>query len=173
MTEHRQLDRLIDDVARRMTDAEPAADMRARVLEAITHLETRTSVLPAWRRWHLVPIAATLAIATATFVIVSRPPSPPASARQAPTPAVAPIETAAANVSPAVNTGASRTEKPAEAPVDPDRDWLDRAVPALGHPELLTMTPIQSDAIEIPEWKIEPIVVPPINAGGSNGGVKL
>ena len=59
-------DRVIDDVARQMTDAQPPADFRARVLARIIEGQSPRS---AWRAaWILSPVAAAALIVVAIFI---------------------------------------------------------------------------------------------------------
>jgi hypothetical protein len=60
-----RIDRAIDDVARRMTEGAPSADLKARVLSRLDRLESAAS----WR-WRLVWIAAPLAAAAAVIFMV-------------------------------------------------------------------------------------------------------
>ncbi len=84
-------DRVIDEAARQMTDAQPPADFRARVLARIA--EGR-GARRRWRAaWILPPIAATAAIVVAILVargprepapVAARLPSAPVAEMQAP-----------------------------------------------------------------------------------------
>jgi hypothetical protein len=67
--DNERLDAAIDEVARRMTEGAPGADLRARVLERIGEARERRSI---WRSpWVLSPIAVAAIVLVA--IVVARP----------------------------------------------------------------------------------------------------
>jgi hypothetical protein len=145
------VDRLIDDVARGMTDVNPPLHLRAAVLE---RLDRR----PSWRlAWVAAPltVAAALALAIALRddgVTVNPPPANSPAAQTRP--------------SPVTNTPAADIGEPARKPVSalwtaPAMSTI-RSLAALPPPRALETREIQPEALAIPLLDVKPIVTEPI-----------
>jgi hypothetical protein len=154
------LNRVIDDVARRMTAGRAAPDVRSRVLD---RLDDR----PPWHwRLALVPTAIALAIAA---VILARSANRPAvvatDSTRAPETAQLPrgqerpvtSETPSIGVSPKP-VGAHRI-----GTIAPPSELEELAIPSLGAPEAVTLVSIQPEALEIRPLDTAPLVIPPLD----------
>jgi hypothetical protein len=145
------VDRLIDDVARAMTDANPPADLRATVL---ARLDRR----PSWRlAWLAAPVtvAAVLAMAIALRdrgVTVQPAPASPAVAQALSTPVVDPAPAIIAE--PARQRSSSRQRAQTMATIP--------SLAALPGPRALKPFEIQPDALAIPLLHMKPIPTEPI-----------
>jgi hypothetical protein len=145
------VDRLIDDVARGMTDVNPPLDLRAAVLE---RLDRR----PAWRLlWLAAPVtvaaALVLAIGLRDEVVTVNP--PPAISPVVQTVSKPLVDPPAAGVGEPVRK-ATRPRPPAVAlsPI--------RSLAALSGPRALGARDIQPDVLAIPLLDMKPIVTEPI-----------
>ncbi|HEX5214508.1 MAG TPA: hypothetical protein VFV98_03545 [Vicinamibacterales bacterium] len=165
---------LIDDVARRMTDVAPPAELRARIV-------ARLGDRPApWRAW--MPLAAAAAIVTAIVGVSVARPAPP---RRTSTPLAALSQTTAGNLPaaaliPANNTAMPikpiRKKRPArpEAISAAEAAWRARAIPAIAALAPLTTDEIQPESLTVPLLELKPLVtlpviVAPIDADASGG----
>jgi hypothetical protein len=171
------LDAAIDAVAREMTEGEPSAALRARVLEQIEHGRRRS--LPVGPRWAWASAAAVLTLAVLTAVWVFRPVPAPGGAQ------TAVAERQAGGPSPAA-AGPSRRERPPSAVSPADgpsvtrpavagragRDALIRTVqartfedthpvPALAEIEPLRFTAVEPDPLQIAAVEVAPL--PPMS----------
>lgn len=146
------MDRLIDDVARVMTEPAASAGLRGAVLARI---ERR----PMHRRaWLVVPVTA--AAAAVLAIALRGPSSRPDPVRNPPNAQTASNATALApdpgDTAPVVTvrTPGIRRSSPRTAPV--------RTIPALAGPAPLTSDGIQPDALAIPLLHMKPIVTEPL-----------
>jgi hypothetical protein len=162
------LDDLITSTARKMTDADPPVDLRARVL---TRLDVRTR--STWT-WPLLPAAATLMALAVVMTMVVRRPHPPiqaldtepsvssAAGRALAVDPEAAVERPVVVSDPAVvrRSGSSSGDRVSEA----QTEWQARALPALSEPLTLTMRDIQPDVLSIRQLETRPLVIAPIGA---------
>jgi hypothetical protein len=145
------VDRLIDDVARAMTDANPPADLRAAIL-------ARLDQSPSWRlAWLAAPVtvAAVLAMAIALrdrSITLQPAPASPAVAQALSTPVVDPA--AAIVAEPARQRSSSRRRAQTMATIP--------SLAALPGPRALRPFEIQPDALAIPLLSMKPIPTEPI-----------
>lgn len=144
------MDRLIDDVARGMTDVHPPLDLRAAVLE---RLDRRPSRLV----WLAAPLTVAAALALAIVlrddaVTVNRPPAISPVAQNAARPVADPPAAGAGD--PVRKTTRARPPAAAMAPI--------RSLAALPGPRALEARQIQPDALAIPLLDMKPIVTEPI-----------
>ena len=149
------MDRLIDDVARVMTEAAPSAGLRGAVLSRIE----RRSV--HWRAWLVVPVTAAAAVVLAIALRgpASRPDpvrTPPRveAASNATAPSLAPVPPETRTTGAALRTPRVRRSSPRTAQV--------RTIPVLAEPAALVAHDIQPDALAIPLLRMKPIVTEPI-----------
>lgn len=148
------MDRLIDDVARVMTEAAPSAGLRGSVLARI---ERRPWHL---RPWLVVPVtAAAVVLAIALRGPASRPDpvrTPPnvQTASNATAPSLAPVRPATGTTGAAPRPPGVRRSSPRTAQV--------RTIPVLAEPAALVAHDIQPDALAIPLLRMKPIVTEPI-----------
>jgi hypothetical protein len=147
------LDRLIDDVARVMTEASPSAGLRDAVLARIERRPVH------WRAWLLVPVTAAAAVVLAIALRgpASRPdpvrmPPHVETASNAPAPSLAAVPPEATGA--ALRIPRVRRSSPRMAQV--------RTIPALAEPAALVAHDIQPDALAIPLLRMKPIVTEPI-----------
>jgi len=166
MTEH-----LIDDVARRMTNVTPPAELRARVV-------ARLGDRPApWRAWVPLAAAAALVAAVAGVSVARRAPQ-----LRTTTPLPAVSQTTAGNMSAAAQVPATATAVPArkkhpiksETISAAEAAWRVRAIPAIAAAPLLTADDIQPQSLSVPLLELKPLVtlpviVAPIGADASGG----
>jgi hypothetical protein len=153
-------DRVIDDVACALTDAEPAASMRTRVLAAIGgEPQHRRRVAPAV----VLAAAAGVVVALAAGAGVWRTEPPRRDdvggiARVEP-PAVVPIEPGATAKPEATLVGgrSPATSRGGVAPTAEEVAWLGRAVPALAPPAALLLDDIQPFAVVTPLLDVTPL----------------
>ena len=145
------MDRLIDDVARGMTDVNPPADLRAAVL---ARLDRR----PSWRlTWLAAPVTAA-AIFTVAIVLrdggVTVKPAPVSSpvAQTPSAPVTTPPEAVVNEPLPASRS--SRRPAPLMSAIP--------SIPGLPGPRALDPGAIQPDALAIPLLHMKPIVTEPI-----------
>lgn len=146
------MDRLIDDVARVMTDAAPSAGLRGAVLARIERRPVH------WRAWLVVPVTAAAAavLAIALRGPESRPDpgrTPPQvqTAANATAPSIAPVP---AEAGVALRTPRVRRSSPRTAQV--------RTIPLLAEPIALRAPTIQPEALAIPLLRMKPIVTEPL-----------
>jgi hypothetical protein len=149
------LDRLIDDVARVMTETGPSAGLRGAVLARIERRPVH------WRAWLVVPAtaAAAVVLAIALRAPASRPDSvrtPPnvQAASNATAPSLAPVPPETGTTGAAPRTPRVRRSSPRMAQV--------RTIPVLAEPAALVAHDIQPDALAIPLLRMKPIVTEPI-----------
>ena len=149
------MDRLIDDVARVMTEAAPSDGLRGAVLSRIE----RRSV--HWRAWLVVPVTAAAAVVLA--IALRGPASRPDPVRTPPhvetasnaTPlSLAPVPPETRSTGAALRTPRVRRSSPRTAQV--------RTIPVLAEPAALVAHDIQPDALAIPLLRMKPIVTEPI-----------
>jgi hypothetical protein len=171
------LDRVIDDVARRMTAIEPPADLRARIM---IRIDARPERAPRWWTRRLVPIAvgaAAVAMIGVALRLPHRATAPAAPAVSAPVPA--PIESGA--VADATDNRDTSLDQPrarvtatkvasAAQPSDEELAWLERAVPALAQLEALAVASIQPETLTIAHIEVKPLVTGPVNPAPVNSG---
>lgn len=146
------MDRLIDDVARGLTDVNPPLDLRAAVLG---RLDRR----PSWQLvWLAAPVAvaATLAVAIALRgdgVTVNHPPVLSPVVQDVSKPLVDPP-----------GAGAGESERKPISPRPPAVAMSPiRSLAALPGPRALGAREIQPDALAIPLLDMKPIVTEPID----------
>jgi hypothetical protein len=168
---------LIDDVARRMTVADPRPALRARVMAGIGEASQDTS-----RRW-LMPVAGSAALATlalAWFLVPSRPmiEAPPVVTQRAPVVVAEPEVARPAEVQVARATSVRAPRAVVAAPVPLVWDTAPMAeVPGLppleGPPpiviepitwDVVTITPLNVELIEVKALVVEPLA--PVDRGG-------
>jgi hypothetical protein len=108
-----RLNAAIDMVAREMTESEPSAALRARILNAVE--QGRRYHAPVVPRWAWMGVAAAIALAAATTVWINRPlPAPEdASTRAAQQRAAVPVPQAAAQMALSPQPGSRPGESPA------------------------------------------------------------
>jgi hypothetical protein len=157
------LNRVIDDVARRMTAGRAAPDVRSRVLD---RLDDR----PLWHwRLALVPTAIALAIAV---VILARSTNRPAviatDSTRAPETAQLPRgqERPASSKTPSIGVSprpAGDGEAHRIGTMAPPSELQELAIPFLGAPEAVTLVSIQPEALEIRPLDTAPLVIPPLD----------
>jgi len=177
------LDAAIDGVAREMTDAEPSADLRGNVLEAIERGGRLHA--PAFPRWAWAGAAAVLvlAVAMAIWVAGRRHGTPDAPAQSAairglasPAPdrsASAPIGQSAAVVHAAAQPTAAQSVRRRSAPPPIAGDTLAESlgsIPPLTLEPLSHHPPIQIDTISIEAVGISEVTIRPIEIGPLNAG---
>ena len=170
MNEHPNLNRLIDDVGRQMTTAEPSPYLRARVLGRLDNARPRR-----WM-WMLGPLAAgaTVVALVATHGVTVAP-SAPASALRAsagrpdnalgtpegrPSAPSAPAAPTAPHGSSAPSARVTPTHPGGPRPSAEEVAWQDRAIPILAAPEMLTLDSIQPEALEIRPLLTTPLTLP-------------
>ncbi|MGE5199754.1 MAG: hypothetical protein ACM3H9_08940 [Rhodospirillaceae bacterium] len=169
---------MIAAVAREMTEGEPSAALRARVLEQVEHGRRRS--LPVVPRWAWARAAAVLTLAVLTGVWVFRPVPAPGGAQTAvaerqagrPAPAAAGSERRErppSAVSPAERPSVTRTAASGRAGRDAvartvqARTFEDtHAVPALAEIEPLRFTAVEPDPLQIAAVEVDPL--PPMPA---------
>jgi hypothetical protein len=175
------LNDLIDSVARQVTAGDPPAHLHARVLAQLGERARWPSI------WKWAPAALVLAGLLVATVLVHRAPPPvgPASVRTAgastpvPSPAANPPGSASPD-SAAVQTvnrvaknppSRAATRRIADdlsawqahaAAAENELAWRDRAIPALGHPESVTLVGIQPTPLEIRPLNTAPLSVAPM-----------
>jgi hypothetical protein len=152
-----RIDRAIDDVAYRMTEGAPSADLKARVLAQIEQQDPSPS---RWRVvWLAAPIAAAAVIALIVFArqegAIEKPGAQPSIAPRSdqPLPAARQPETALA----ATQTDAS---PPRAAAGNAPRDIVNRAIPAHS-----SRTPSVVEALAPPGLTVPSIAVPSMAIG--------
>ena len=162
---------LIDDIARRMTDVTPPADLRARVV-------ARLGDRPApWRAWMPVTAAAAIVTVVVGVSVARRAPQPRTT-----TPLVAVSQTTAGHLSAAAPVAATATAVPArkkrsvksETISAAEAAWRVRAIPAIAAAPPLTADDIQPQSLSVPLLELKPLVtlpviVAPIGADASGG----
>lgn len=147
------MDRLIDDVARGMTDVNPPLALRAAVLERLDRRPARL----VWLVWLAAPLTVAAALAVAIVlrddgVTVNRPPAISPVAQNAAKPVVDPPAAGAGE--PVRKTARPRPPAAAMTPI--------RSLAALPGPRALEARQIQPDALAIPLLDMKPIVTEPI-----------
>jgi len=117
---HVDLDAAIDAVAREMTDVEPSASLRARVLDAIEQQQRRPALaFPRWAWAGAGTLVLALALATSIWMTRSAPEPGHAGTTVAEHSAPAPVRSAVAP--PATAPGSDRGTAVAAATTAPDR----------------------------------------------------
>ena len=192
------IDAAIDVVAREMTDLEPSAAMRARVLERIEQDRQRPGF--ALPRWAWAGVAATMVLAVATGLWLTRPLAGPnglegtVAERRAPAPKSSdrtpPRQVAQAGGEPGA-TAASRAGRPAlsaraqpglatrgaQSAVETSAGAVaedDALVPALADIEPLRFSTVEPAALHVPSVEVAPldalptIDIPSLNPGSTN-----
>ena len=162
---------LIDDVARRMTDVVPPAELRARVV-------ARLGDRPApWRAWMPVAAAAAIVAVVAGVSVARRAPqlrtaAPLATASQTVAGHTSPAALAAENIT-AVPVRKARAVK-SEAISAAEAAWRARAIPAIAVALPLVAEDIQPERLNVSLLELKPLVtapviVAPIGADASGG----
>ena len=174
-------DRLIDDVARRMTAGDPPAALRARVMSRVE--ERRRPMRRSW----LIPVAAILtigAIAVAATVAVRSGhvptttadlkvrPAATLSATSATTPAETAIPSKQAGRTSAHRVIQNRRASASSQPTAEELAWRARAIPALDPIDPLKVERIQPSALAIPLLQIAPLTTPPVTISGVDNSGK-
>ena len=154
-------DDLIDHVAARMTDAEPSARLRARVL---AHLDDA----PAARGWSWMPVAATVA-AAATLAIAIAWPRPDAAPSLPMLPAVASLAFFAPSHDDAVPVRVRRNPNATHAVSEADAALGVNGIRALDAFTPVTFDGIQPAPLAIPLLVITPLSATATTAGGDGG----
>ncbi|HYN05850.1 MAG TPA: hypothetical protein VES67_00530 [Vicinamibacterales bacterium] len=143
------MDRVITDVARAMTNADPPGGLRTAVLSRI---EPR----PAWRLiWIVSPVALTVLVA---LMIGLRPSG---SKPEMPLPASPVAATSIAAAGPASPLVTQPAPARAASPRPTPRLSV-RSIAALAEPTTLSAEDIQPDVLDIPLLRMKPIVTEPI-----------
>ena len=160
---HIDIDAAITQVAREMTAAEPATDIRARVLGRLGDRPSGS----LWRWAPLLTFAASLAILAGTWTLWPRaaPPTAPAPVTLARTEPAGPAsEHALQTAAPALRVQrVSVANRPApEVMSEAERAWHERAVPALAGPTALAIDPIEHTGTTIAPIEIQPLVTEPL-----------
>ena len=170
---------LIDDVARRMTDVAPRADLRARVVAQLRDRPT------PWRAWLPAMATATALVVAAAGAVVSRPElirrdvTPPGTAAlpvvAAPT-VTAHVDTGAPAQEPLATPrrGARKTAPKPEVLSAAEAAWRLRAIPVIEGAAPLTTEDIQPQSLRVPLLELKPLVtlpviVAPISAADHSG----
>jgi hypothetical protein len=160
------LDDLITAVARRMTAAEPPADLSARVL---MQLRPRRAVFLSW--W--LTTAAVLAAGLA-FVVVRESGRPETIAPPTPLSTVArtdaggPHDAANAAAHTVAGAAARRATRRVSRISDAELAWHARAVPELIASDPIAIAPIQPSALAIPLLEVAPITAEPLRGSTVN-----
>jgi hypothetical protein len=168
----RDLDRVIDIVARHLTAGEPPVALRARILARI---DDRT----ARRRLRMfVPAAAGLAAIVVVAVFLWYPSHlsapgavAPSIARAELSPASSPRIDGAVPGASSVSTRAVARRANGQTRISPgELAWRARAIPALDRLDSLTLETIQPAALTIPLLELEPIVTAPLTTAATGDG---
>ena len=152
--------RVIDDVARDMTVADPAADFRARVMERVsTTPPARGLAALAWT-WRGATLAAAVVVATIALGVTQpfRSPEPQLSSARGSSGSatvLAPADPATGIEVPATATAVrrSRAPQPSAALVE----WRARNIPALADVAALEMEGIQPAGLSISQLSVTPL----------------
>lgn len=157
--------RVIDDVARDMTAATPAAEFRARVVERVSATrQTRHVAALAWT-WRGAIAAAAVVIA-ALAVSVAQPfrsSEPPRSVARVSTPSSPVVAPADPATSAGVPAPATVRRTPAPQPSAALVAWRERNIPALADVAALDMmAPIQPAGLSISQLSVRPLEIAPI-----------
>ena len=163
---------LIDDVARRLTEVVPPADLRARV---IAQLADRPS---PWRAWRPAVAAATVLIAVAGFGLQRRFTVAQTAGLPLPaSPALVRDIGGAALVPAAVTTAPLRPRRVAKPAIISAAElaWRARVIPAIAAAQPLAAESIQPASLTLPLLELKPLVntpvtVAPISAADASGG---
>ena len=165
---HALIDETIDRVARQLTDAEPPARLRARVLATLD--QPRAS-----RRLWWLPAVATVTAAVTMVVIWPRTQAPALPALPAfgaiSAPLVADATSGVAASEPA-SPRSVRTRRVSTRLAEPSADELEfraRAIPALDTLTPLSLESIQPQPLSIPLLVISPLTSTATTAGGDGG----
>jgi hypothetical protein len=163
------IDIAIDRAARRLTQADPPADLTPRVLARLGDRRSR------WRHWTFAPLAS-LGAAVITAGITLLPDTLSIGDLPSPVPVVAsapPWATGhsvmAASLA-AVDVPAWRGRSRVPAPAQAVMTWRSRVVPALDTPDALGVEAIQPELLSISQLTVKvmgppPIEIPPIPNG--------
>lgn len=157
------VDRLIDDVARRMTAVDAPDGFPARTLARIA-ARRRPAIF-----WKLVPVtAAGLAVAGALVLRVpDRPIAPTGDVAGAAPVRVAETSPALVAEPPATLANGSTL---ARAGSIHERIWNARRIPDLARPAAIEHEDIQPDAIVVPLLQLKPLVTEPLTIEPMHGG---
>ena len=169
MTPHSPIDSAINNAASRMTSAKPSEAWRAKVMSRIAVERPAgfpwrfvfaggaiaSVALVAFVSWPTNPTIPTPTIPTPTLInpTVINSKLDPTAAADATSPLLSVSRTAAANDSGQLVLATL---------TDADQEWLSRSVPALEHPELMTVRPLLGRAqvaIDIEPIRVAPLVV--------------
>jgi hypothetical protein len=158
------VDRLIDDVARRMTAAAATRDLPARTLEIISrHRRTRP-----W--WRLAPPAAIAAVLIAVLMARGGPipghsPAGLTSPGQTVTRADVHLAAPPAAAAPAPRPRATRPAISAAEAI-----WQARRLPALPAPDPIETDDLQPETLGVPLLELKPLATEPIALASMPGG---
>lgn len=167
--------RLIDDVARGMTDAAPPADLRARVMAQLADRRA------PGRAWMPIVAAASIVVVATAGVLMSRRASstPGVTAPSVSAPRVAHGETIASIVEVQQRVESPRRVRRAAAAKPPalsgaEAAWQARAIPAIASEPPLAADDIQPESLQLALLEVKPLVnvpvtVAPIGADASEG----
>ena len=144
-----ELEHLIDDVARVMTDAGTPPDLRGAVLARIDRRRTW------WLVWLAAPVAAAALLALAIGLRDSGSPSGPAPASTSLTRAVPAVVDPPAAIAADPGPRSTARRRPAQT-------LSVRTIAALAEPVALTTGDIQPDALGIALLQMKPIVTEPL-----------
>ena len=156
----KEIDAVIDDVARRMTAPAASIDFRTRVL---ARLDDRQ---PSGWTWRIVPlVGAVAAVGLAVAVFRHAPAASNTGPVSASDPAVAQaVGTQGSSPQPQAPSSKPRASSlTPHAPTAEQLAWRERAIPALSQPDALTLESIQPAALEIRPLDTKPLVVAPIS----------
>lgn len=158
------VDRLIDDVARRMTAVDAPDGFPARTLARIA-AHRRPAIF-----WKLVPVTAVAGLAVAGGLVLRVPDRPVAPAGDAA--GAAPVRVA--ETSPALVADPPATlangSTLARAGSIPEQIWNARRIPDLARPAAIEHEDIQPDALVVPLLQVKPLVTEPLTIEPMHGG---
>jgi hypothetical protein len=164
-----EIDRVIDDIARAMTEARDV-DLRARVLTQLVERRPTSWV------WRLAPAVGLVAVVLAVFMMREgargpREDSESASAGARASGGAAPLALNKDDIPPGKVTGSDEKsprgpralrQSRAELPTAEQLAWHERAIPPLSPPDALTIASIQPAAVEIRPLETKALTIAPI-----------
>jgi hypothetical protein len=154
--------RIINDVARDMTAAAPAADFRMRVMEQVSATPpARLRPLRGLRRGATLAAAAAIATIAVSVAQPFRSSEPPRSMARVGTPSapvVAPADPATTVEVPATAVRRTPAPRPSAALVE----WRARNIPALADVAALELAHIQPAGLSISQLSVTPLDIAPI-----------
>lgn len=155
---------MIDDVARDMTAADPAADFRARVMEQVS-MTPPARLHPLRGLWRGAALAAAVVVAAIALGVnqPSRRPEPQSSVARggsASVPVVAPADPAVSVEAAAPKAAARRAAAP--QPSAALVEWRARNIPALADLAALELEHIQPAGLSISQLSVRPLDIAPI-----------